>query len=153
MKTNHNHERKRIMIVDDEDSVAKMLCVMFENTGYQCVASHSGEDAIKCATAFAPDLLICDLNLPGMNGRACAERISQILPACQVLFLTGDYLALAKAQDADRAQGVEQEFLTKPQPPLVLLREAKRLLSPIRKKPAADLASAEESVSATHCNS
>jgi CheY-like chemotaxis protein len=151
MKSNRNHERKRIMIIDDEPGIARMLCIMFENAGYQAVAFHSGEDAIKCATTFAPDLVICDLNMPGMNGRACAERISQVLPACEVLFLTGDYLALAKAQHADRAKGVEQEFLTKPQPPLVLLREAKRLLSSTRKKPAADVASAEESVSATHC--
>ncbi len=116
------------MIVDDERPVADMLATIFRQAGYACVVCYSGESAIAVAPAYLPDLLLCDLRLGELSGAATMASIAKTLPECRILILTGDYLALAQAQHSARMQGFAQAFLTKPQPPLVLLREVRKLL-------------------------
>lgn len=125
----------RIMIVDDERPVANTLATIFRQAGYACIVCYSGENAIAVAPSYAPDLLLCDLTLGDITGETTMASISTQLPQCRILIHTGDYLALAKAQHSAQMQGYVQSFLTKPQPPLVLLREVRKLLHQSRPSP------------------
>lgn len=118
----------RIMIVDDERPVANTLATIFRQAGYACIVCYSGESAISVAPAYSPDLLLCDLRLGEVSGETTMASISRVLPECRILIHTGDYLALAQAQHSARLKGYVQAYLTKPQPPLVLLREVRKLL-------------------------
>ena len=118
----------RIMIVDDERPMADALTAIFRKAGYACIVCYSGDTAIALAKAYAPDLLLCDLTMKGLSGQATIASITSLLPDCRVMIHTGDYMALAHAQHAARAQDLTRAFLTKPQPPLVLLREVSKLL-------------------------
>jgi CheY-like chemotaxis protein len=128
MKTDEAASPFRIMIVDDERPVANMLASIFRQAGYACIVCYSGESAIAVAPGYAPDLLLCDLKLGEISGETTMASIAKQLPECRILIHTGDYMALAHAQHSARLQGFVQAFLTKPQPPLVLLREVRKLL-------------------------
>lgn len=127
----------RIMIVDDERPLADGLAMIFRKAGYACIACYSGETAVAVVDAFAPDLLLCDLSMQGMNGQATIKIIAGRLPHCRIIVFTGDYMALAHAQLAARKHELDQCFMTKPQAPLVILREVGRLLHGPRLQPAA----------------
>ncbi len=132
------------MIVDDERPVANTLATIFRQAGYACIACYNGESAIAVAPAYVPDLLLCDLRLGEISGEATMASIAKLLPECRILIHTGDYQALAQAQHSARMQGFVQAFLTKPQPPLVLLREVRKLLRHSRPR-SQGAASTEES--------
>lgn len=128
MEPDASDSPSRIMIVDDERPIANMLASIFRQAGYACIVCYSGESAIAVAPAYAPDLLLCDLRLGEVSGEITMAAIAKMLPECRILIHTGDYLALAQAQHSARTRGIVQAFLTKPQPPLVLLREVRKLL-------------------------
>jgi DNA-binding response OmpR family regulator len=128
METDRFDNPARIMIVDDERPAANMLASIFRQAGYACIVCYSGETAVAVAPSYGPHLLLCDLTLGTFSGEATMASIAKQLPQCRILIHTGDYLALAHAQHTAHTQGLVQAFLTKPQPPLVLLREVRKLL-------------------------
>ncbi len=60
---------ERILVVDDEASLRELLTILFEMEGYVVRTAASGEEAVDLLDPWAPDLILTDLNMPGMNGR------------------------------------------------------------------------------------
>ena len=120
---------QRVLVVDDERLVADTLTLVFAKSGFDARAAYSADSAIECSREFKPNLLLCDITMPGKDGHALVEEISQELPSCRIMVLTGFYSNLAgvraQASRLRRPMGI----LTKPCQPTDLLREAAALLA------------------------
>ena len=80
----------RISIVEDNDKLRGTLAkVISRAEGFTCVSDYgSAEDALADLPKIKPDVVLMDINLPGMNGVECVRKLKIILPATQVMMLT-----------------------------------------------------------------
>jgi CheY-like chemotaxis protein len=67
----------RVLIVDDERSNRTLLEVMLEPEGYVLETAENGEKALAMVGSFAPDLILLDIMMPGMNGYVVTSRIRE----------------------------------------------------------------------------
>jgi CheY-like chemotaxis protein len=109
----------RILIVDDEKMIAFTLAAIVESRGYKVRSASSGEQAIKIAQEFTPDILLTDYSMPGMNGLEVAARISREFPGCRIFLLTA-YVDSTKFRREPRQAQIT--VLNKPISPAELLR-------------------------------
>lgn len=102
-----------ILIVEDEKSIRVTLTKFLEDLGYAVWTAESAESALRFALPPGErvDLLITDVVMPGMSGRALAERLSQTWPAMHCLFISG-YPAEIITHRGVLEEGVD--FLAKP---------------------------------------
>jgi DNA-binding NarL/FixJ family response regulator len=79
-----------ISIVEDNDKLRGTLArVLNRAEGFRCVSQHpSAEDALKDLPNVKPDVVLMDINLPGMNGVECVRQLKPLLPQTQVMMLT-----------------------------------------------------------------
>jgi DNA-binding NarL/FixJ family response regulator len=79
-----------VAIVEDNDQLRGTLArVINRADGFDCVGEHpSAEAALESLPNEKPNVVLMDINLPGMNGVECARRLKQILPQTQVIMLT-----------------------------------------------------------------
>jgi len=82
-------KRPRILVVDDDSILAETLAAVLRLQAYQVQTAFSGKSAIQIASEFAPDTLIIDVMMPGMNGLEAASHIRTLLPGCKVFLITG----------------------------------------------------------------
>ncbi len=82
-------EDVRVLIVDDHDLFRSGLRNLLEEEGVQIVGEASaGQEALKIVRELAPDVVVMDLNMPGMGGVEATRHISTIAPLTRVLMLT-----------------------------------------------------------------
>lgn len=101
----------RILIAEDEVSIAKALKVMLERNKYVVDAVYNGTDAVDYACTNVYDALIFDIMMPGMDGIAALTAIRRSGVTTPALFLT------AKAEVEDRVAGLDagaDDYLPKP---------------------------------------
>ena len=79
-----------VSIVDDEKELRQSIATFVNGSpGFKCVSTYgSAESALKGLPADKPDVVLMDINLGGMNGIECVERLKAEAPAMQVLMLT-----------------------------------------------------------------
>jgi DNA-binding NarL/FixJ family response regulator len=79
-----------VSIVEDQDQLRHTLVrVLNRAEGFRCVNDYANaEDALKSLPQHRPDVLLMDINLPGMNGVECVRHLKQLLPNLQVIMLT-----------------------------------------------------------------
>lgn len=100
---------RKLLIVDDEPGIVDMLKNYFEMQSYQVLTAGSGEIALKKAEQN-PDLVLLDINMPGMDGLTVCERIREHI-SCPILFLT------ARIETADKIKGFQagaDDYIVKP---------------------------------------
>jgi DNA-binding NarL/FixJ family response regulator len=80
----------RIMIVEDQEPVREGLRVLINGSeGYRCIAAcRTAEEALGCIGHELPDVVLMDINLPGMRGTECVVHIKNSYPEVQVMMLT-----------------------------------------------------------------
>lgn len=76
---------KKILLVDDEESIHLLYREEFEEEGYEVHSALSGEEALKNFSVIAPDLVILDINMPGMNGIEVLRRLKDINSSLPVI--------------------------------------------------------------------
>src|SRR5947208_15055621 len=82
-------EDVRVLIVDDHDLFRTGLRNLLEDEGVQIVGeAAAGQEALKIVRELAPDVVVMDLNMPGMGGVEATRHISTIAPLTRVLMLT-----------------------------------------------------------------
>lgn len=99
----------KILIVDDEKEVVRMLESFFRLKGYDTITAYNGEEALQ-KVSMAPDLILLDINMPGMDGTEVCLKIRNYV-SCPILFLT------AKVEDADKIRGFSvggDDYILKP---------------------------------------
>jgi DNA-binding response OmpR family regulator len=80
---------KRILIVEDDQNIAKALCIRLKNVGYEVSVAPDALTAVENTVKKAPDLVLLDISLPAGNGFTVAERIQTLIPtATPLIFLT-----------------------------------------------------------------
>jgi DNA-binding NarL/FixJ family response regulator len=79
-----------ISIIEDQRDMRESLAECLGKTpGLRCVGAHAtGEDGLRDIPRENPDVVLMDINLPGMNGIQCVARLKKRLPNLQVLMLT-----------------------------------------------------------------
>lgn len=97
---------QRVLVVDDEESITDLITEILTREGCEVVAVTAGELALQKIQEEAYDLIVCDLRMPGMDGREVYNQVKQIKPQLtrHFLFLTGDISdeTLAFLEGADR---------------------------------------------------
>jgi DNA-binding NtrC family response regulator len=101
----------RVLVVEDEPRLRDLLTRAIAGWGFVTTAARSGEEALRHADAEKPDIAVLDLNLPGMGGLECLQRLREKLPHLQAMVLTG-FASIEAAKEAVHLDVVE--FLTKP---------------------------------------
>ena len=120
---------KRVLVVDDDRLVADTLTLIFEKSGFVARAAYSADQGLEYSRDFAPNLLLCDVSMPGRDGLSLVDDITRELPACRILVLTGFYSNLQSVRERSRRMSHPVGILTKPCQPSELLREAAALLA------------------------
>ena len=100
-----------ILIVDDEQSICWGLAKLGRGMGHEVVTASSAEEGLRIAEDSAPDLLLLDVRLPGMDGLTALDRFRQIIGDAPIIVVTA-FGALDVAVRAVR--GGAFEYLTKP---------------------------------------
>jgi RNA polymerase sigma factor (sigma-70 family) len=79
-----------VSIVEDNDKLRGTLArVINRADGFRCVSDYANaEDALKDLPQARPEVVLMDINLPGMNGVECVRQLKQLLPQTQVMMLT-----------------------------------------------------------------
>lgn len=101
---------KKIAVVEDEEYMREELCSILQKAGFETVAITAFEDSVEQLSSLTPDLVILDLNLPGISGFQICRELKQ-KTAIPVLVLT------SRDQMQDELQSLRlgaDEFLTKP---------------------------------------
>lgn len=123
------HAQSRILVVDDEPTIAVTLAAILEEEGYDAETAFSGEEAVRSALRFNPNLLITDLIMGAMNGLETAARITAMFPDCRVLFFSGSGSIDDLAQMAP--EGLVYSFARKPTPVPDLLNAIAYIVSSV----------------------
>ncbi len=119
---------KKILAVDDERHIVRLVQVNLERAGYQVVTAFDGREALEKVESEQPDLVVLDVMMPYMDGFEVLQtlRKNQSTRDLPVIMLT------AKAQDADVFRGWQSGvdcYLTKPFNPMELISFVKRIFT------------------------
>jgi CheY-like chemotaxis protein len=121
--------RQRILIVDDERSIADTLAIILTKAGYEASAAYSGDSAIDVAQRTTPALIVSDIQMPGMDGISAALEIRKLLPDCRVILFSG-----YPESHMQRARDNGFSILSKPLSPQMLLKHIQVALKPKAKQ-------------------
>src|SRR4051812_31758012 len=86
-----NGRKETILVVEDAESIRKMVCAMLSGAGYQCMEAGDGEEAYRMVVGApaAIDLILTDVMMPKMSGPELAKRVGNIRPELRVIFMSG----------------------------------------------------------------
>jgi two-component system response regulator MprA len=115
----------RVLVVDDDPQVVRLLRVNLELEGYDVVSASDGQQALDAVDADSPDLVVCDVMMPGMDGVEVVRRLRADNKTVPVVMLS------AKAMRSDMRAGLDagaNEYVTKPFDPAELIEVVDRLL-------------------------
>jgi len=121
------HASGAVLIIEDDEALRRMLCRFLRAHGLDVYGAESGEAALGLVTSrdVRPDLLLADVVLPGMSGRAVADALRERWPDLRVLYMSG------YTDDAVIRRGVQRgriAFLQKPFSLSTLLQRVRTLL-------------------------
>lgn len=117
-------KKKRILIVEDEESIANIEKTYLERSGYEVSVAYDGKTGLEKFQMTSPHLIVLDLMLPRMSGEEVLQRIR----------LTSDIpviIVSAKVAEEDRIQGLRQgadDYLIKPFSARELVERVKAVL-------------------------
>jgi DNA-binding NtrC family response regulator len=116
----------RVLIVDDEPGIRKLLSVAFTKAGYEVRAAENGHEAIRYCTAEHFDAVLSDVRMPGMNGHELRQWIARSCPQMEAVLMSGfDDLQCANCGFAH----TPCTFLSKPFLPKQAVETIERLLN------------------------
>jgi len=118
---------KRILLVDDEPNIVKLVAARLKANGYEVISAYDGQEALETARRVKPDLIILDLMLPKMSG----YKVCGLLKGDSRFAKIPIIIFTARAQEEDVKLGGElgaEAYVTKPFDSKMLLSKIKELL-------------------------
>ena len=106
----HQDPIGRVLVVDDEQPLAQMIESYLVRAGFDATQAHTGIQAVAQARAWAPDVVVLDLGLPGLDGMEVCRQI-RAFSDCYILMLT------ARNSEDDKIAGLTtgaDDYITKP---------------------------------------
>lgn len=119
-----NFRNKTILVVDDEERMARFIRLNLEHDGFQVVEAHKGMDAINELRTKMPDAVLLDVMMPDIDGFEVLQMIRET-SSVPVIMLT------AKGEEDDRVRGLElgaDDYVTKPFSPRELVSRVRAVL-------------------------
>ncbi len=119
--------RSRVLIIEDDRSLAEVLAYNLKQAGYEVLLARDGPDGLQQAEVKAPDLVILDLMLPMVDGLEVCRRLRANSATQDVLIL----MLTARAEESDQVIGLSlgaDDYVTKPFSVKVLLERIKALV-------------------------
>ncbi|MFH1998769.1 MAG: response regulator [Planctomycetota bacterium] len=117
---------KKILVVDDEPDVLKVLEKRLMNEGYQVIKADNGRRALMLAEKENPDLVILDIDMPDMDGGEVAARLKDGDKTKHIPVLFLSCLVTEKDENDHNVVG-DSMFMAKPYSPDKLIREIQKL--------------------------
>ncbi|MBW8773422.1 MAG: Flp pilus assembly complex ATPase component TadA, partial [Gemmatimonadetes bacterium] len=122
---------RTVLVVDDEDHLRKLLCDLLAREGYTTIEARDGAEALDRVDQHAPDVVLLDLNLPGLDGYGVLAKLrsrpgTRLLPVV-VLTAKGD-----EDNEVRVLQAGADDFLTKPFRARALYARLEKILQPRR---------------------
>ncbi|MCJ7594272.1 MAG: response regulator [Desulfobacterales bacterium] len=100
----------KILVVDDDDMIRKLLKTFFTGKGYEVLTAASGGEALA-KIKEGPAIVLLDISMPGMDGLSVLDRIKETAPATEVIMVTG------LSENAVALESIRRgafEYITKP---------------------------------------
>jgi len=110
------NEKKKVLVIDDVEENADIVRVKLKHEGYNVLVAMDGESGVELARAEIPDLILCDIMLPRMDGWEVLEtlRRDSATAAIPVIFMTA-YTTIQFSGERKRAQDLGAvDYLKKP---------------------------------------
>jgi two-component system OmpR family response regulator len=104
-------DKVRLLVVDDDPPIADLVATVARYEGWEAATANSGEEALRRAAGFRPDIVVLDLMLPDLDGFGVLDRLRESGTMVPVVFLT------ARDGVADRVAGLTRggdDYLVKP---------------------------------------
>jgi two-component system KDP operon response regulator KdpE len=123
-------ERPAVLVVDDEPKIARLIVQTFRPEGFEVLVAHDGEAGIETLETQRPDLVLLDVNMPGLDGFQTCRRIRE-LSDVPVIMLT------SRTAEPDRLAGFglgADDYVAKPFSPAELVARVRAVLT--RARPA-----------------
>lgn len=117
----------RILIVEDDKNISKLVKYNLEKAGFHCEVTITGEDALDILDKQDVDLIILDIMLPKMDGLETCKQIKQSAPLSSIPII----ILTAKGEEVDRVVGFElgaDDYIVKPFSPRELVLRVKSVL-------------------------
>ena len=105
---------KRILVIDDEESIRKSFVLALEETGYQIDGAESGEVGIEMEKNEPYDLIFLDLKMPGMNGVETLRELRKLDEEVPVYIITAFYGEFFDQLRAAEKDAISFEVMKKP---------------------------------------
>jgi DNA-binding response OmpR family regulator len=117
-------QNQKILVVDDEERMARFIRLNLEHDGFQVVEAHRGQEAMDKLRTSLPDLILLDIMMPDMDGFEVLKLVREVSDV-PVIMLT------AKGEEDDKVKGLElgaDDYITKPFSPRELVSRVKAVL-------------------------
>ena len=125
--------KEKILIIEDEKDIAKMLDYNLKKEGFRALSANNGEDGLDMARKEHPDLILLDLMLPEMDGLEVCKVVKNDTKTAHIPII----ILTAKAQETDKIVGLElgaDDYVTKPFSPRELIARIKAVLRRAKEK-------------------
>ena len=110
----------RVMAVDDEPDILRLIEVTLQKAGFEVMTAHDGEEGLTMALAEKPDLMLVDVMMPKLDGYAVVSQVRETLgPEAPIIILL-----TAKGQESDVVRGLTSgadDYIIKPFSPRELV--------------------------------
>jgi CheY-like chemotaxis protein len=119
---------KKIMVVDDEESLIELVKAVLEHEGFDVIPAMNGEECLEKLGMVKPDLILLDMMMPGMSGREVCEKIREN-PSTKDMKIA--FLTVAKFSDVGKDSLKKMnvlDYITKPFDNEDLVRRVKKLV-------------------------
>jgi CheY-like chemotaxis protein len=118
----------RILVVDDERTIADTLSLILRGVGYEAFTAYDGLLGLSAARELLPNLVLSDVVMPGLDGVEMAIKIRNSLPQVQVLLFSGQAGTVELLRLAEE-RGFHFEIMEKPVHPAEILRKVASTLA------------------------
>jgi len=120
---------KKILVVDDEPDIVKVLVARLKEQGYAIATAFDGNQAVVQAEQYQPDLIILDIMMPGMDGTEAAQKLKENpkTERIPIIFLSALQTKTEEKKGGDRIGG--NVILAKPFEMNILLGKIREMIS------------------------
>jgi DNA-binding NtrC family response regulator len=116
------NDQVRVFVVDDQPIIASTLADILRLSGFSATSFTDPHEALRAARADAPDLVISDIEMPGLSGIELAIQLKEMQLGCNILLVSGHATGLDLLDEA-RELGYDFHVLAKPIGPRKLIAE------------------------------